>query len=97
MCSIVATRSRPELESFFEEWHSLRSGIMEAALLPSAKVCQIISRCILFIKFGLFPLRLVIHFLLDMLPVHVKHKDISYFCLRLSYDMPSNIPVMVAC
>jgi hypothetical protein len=33
----------------------------------AAKVCQIVSPCILFIEFGLFPLRMQKHFLLDML------------------------------
>jgi predicted acylesterase/phospholipase RssA len=46
----------------------------------AAKVCQIVSPCcILFIEFVLFPLTMQIYFLLDMLPIHVKHKDISSF------------------
>jgi hypothetical protein len=83
MCFIVATRSWPELESFF-----LRVAFPEIRAYGgsfAAEVCQIISCCIIFIKFGLFPPRMLIHILLDMLRVHVKHKDISSFCLQLSY------------
>jgi len=37
MCSIVATRSWPELESFFEEWHSLKFFDQMGGIFPVVK------------------------------------------------------------
>ncbi|CAD6236679.1 unnamed protein product [Miscanthus lutarioriparius] len=37
MCSIVATRSWPELESFFEEWHSLKFFDQMGGIFPMVK------------------------------------------------------------
>uniref|UniRef100_A0ACD5VKN3 Uncharacterized protein n=1 Tax=Avena sativa TaxID=4498 RepID=A0ACD5VKN3_AVESA len=37
MCSIVATRSWPELESFFEEWHSLKFFDQMGGIFPVFK------------------------------------------------------------